>query len=131
MGEYKEQTFRGFAGGSVVKRLPAVQETRVRSLVQDDPMGRRAHKPQLRACAREPGTTTASRPPQLLSPCALEPTLTTMGGAAARLQQWPGRNWRKAPAAAESYRPINKGILLEIIKKNRFLKNNHNASLVL
>ena len=29
---------RGFSGGSVVKKLPAMQETRVRSLGQEDPL---------------------------------------------------------------------------------------------
>ena len=35
----------GFPGGSAVKKTPAVQETLVQSLGQEDPLGRRTRQP--------------------------------------------------------------------------------------
>ena len=35
---YPLQSFLGFPGGSVVKKLPAMQETQVQSLDQEDPL---------------------------------------------------------------------------------------------
>ena len=47
LNRIRNEQLLGFTGGSVVKNPPALQETRVRSLIREDPMCCRATKPVL------------------------------------------------------------------------------------
>ena len=65
LNRIRNEQLLGFTGGSVVKNPPALQETRVRSLIREDPMCCGATKPvlwSLGAATAEPTATEACKP---------------------------------------------------------------------
>ena len=70
---FKKKQTQGFPGGSVVKNPPTnAGEYRVRSLIQEDPIGLQATTHNYWACVLEPGRCDYwARVPQLLKPTHL------------------------------------------------------------